>query len=509
MKNTKLILSLFFVAIMAVACNSQNKNKTITIGDVSFNMVYVEGGTFTMGCTDVQDGDCSDSEKPAHVVTLSSYCMGETEVTRALWYAVMDSSFSDTLDGNLPITNITRKECSEFLFKLNKLTGLYFDLPTEAQWEYAARGGNKSKGYMYSGGDCLEKVAWYNANSDGHIHSVKGKSPNELGIYDMSGNVYEYCLDLFGAYSTDSVTDPIGSSFGWGKIRRGGSWEDTANCCRTLFRNGPGKVENSGIGGFRIVLIADNSSNRKRKFERAVTAATSNGSNKFSIMNEVFMSLIYVEGGTFTMGNSDKITDDFSLIDMSAHEVTLSSYFISETEVTQNLWESVMGNNPSYVHGGLLPVENVCYADCMEFVERLSQQTGYHFALPTEAQWEYAARGGSKSQGFKYSGSNIIDSVAWYEDNCRRKANNVKQKNPNELGIYDMSGNVWEWCADWIGDYGTESLTNPSGPATGKNRVVRGGSWFNTKGKCTVFHRSKLEPTYRNPFVGFRVVMIP
>ena len=135
------------------------------------------------------------------------------------------------------------------------------------------------------------------------------------------------------------------------------------------------------------------------------------------------------------------------------HSVTLSSYYMGETEVTQALWKAVMGNNPSRFKGDNLPVENVSWNDCQEFIRKLKQKTGKNFRLPTEAEWEYAARGGKKSNGYKYSGSNNIGSVAWYDDNSSNQIHAVKGKRLNELGLYDMSGNVWEWCSDWYGQY--------------------------------------------------------
>ena len=193
--------------------------------------------------------------------------------------------------------------------------------------------------------------------------------------------------------------------------------------------------------------------------------------------------------------------------DSPVHSVTLSDYYIGETEVTQELWEAVMGSNPSRFKGSQKPVEKVSWNDCKEFITKLNRLTGKNFRLPTEAEWEYAARGGNKSKGYKYSGSNTIGNVAWYRDNSSSATHNVKTKSPNELGIYDMSGNVWEWCEDWKGGYSSGSQTNPAGPSTGSNRVLRGGSWYNFASSCRVSLRSCLGPGYGINYLGLRLCL--
>lgn len=177
--------------------------------------------------------------------------------------------------------------------------------------------------------------------------------------------------------------------------------------------------------------------------------------------------------------------------------------------MTQALWQAVMGSNPSGFKGSNLPVERVSWEDCQAFITKLNQLTGKTFRLPTEAEWEYAARGGAKSRGYKYSGSNNIDDVAWYDDNSDDETHPVKTKAPNELGLYDMSGNVFEWCNDWYGDYSRSAQTNPTGPNTGSFRVYRGGSWVSGAGSCRVSFRNYDYPGYRFNLLGFRLVLVP
>lgn len=229
-------------------------NRTFTVNGVSFTMIAVEGGTFTMGATSEQSGDAWDDENPTHSVTLSSYCIGETEVTQDLWLAVMGSNPSNFKGGNLPVERVSRNDCQEFLRRLNQQTGKTFRLPTEAEWEYAARGGSKSRGYKYSGSNTLEDVAWNNENSNSTTHAVKSKKPNELGLYDMSGNVCEWCHDWYGNYTIRSQTNPIGISYGSSCVVRGGSWYKNATFCRVSNRNSSNPSNRDIHLGLRLVL---------------------------------------------------------------------------------------------------------------------------------------------------------------------------------------------------------------------------------------------------------------
>ena len=223
-------------------------------------------------------------------------------------------------------------------------------------------------------------------------------------------------------------------------------------------------------------------------------------------VNGVSFQMVEVRGGTFTMGATSE-QGDANDDEKPTHEVTLSDYYIGKTEVTQALWEAVMGNNPSYFQGKSLPVENISWNDCKTFIVKLNALTGKTFRMPTEAEWEYAARGGSKSRGYKYSGSGNIDEVAWHKDNSEEKTHEVGTKRPNELGLYDMSGNVWEWCNDWYGDYSSASQTNPKGPDSGANRIGRGGGWWYYARGCRCSIRGDFGPDYRNEFLGLRLCL--
>ena len=223
-------------------------------------------------------------------------------------------------------------------------------------------------------------------------------------------------------------------------------------------------------------------------------------------MGNVSYRMKYVSGGTFTMGATSEMTEPWD-DEKTTHQVTLSSYYIGETEVTQALWKAVMGSNPSYFKGDNLPVETVSWNDCQTFISKLNSLTGKRFRLPTEAEWEFAARGGNQSRHTQYSGSSRIDDVAWYESNSDNKTHPVKTKQPNELGIYDMTGNVWEWCQDWYGSYNSYAQTNPTGASSGSRRVGRGGSWGGSPRCCRSSNRYDSSPDYSIFNLGLRLVL--
>lgn len=225
-------------------------------------------------------------------------------------------------------------------------------------------------------------------------------------------------------------------------------------------------------------------------------------------VNGVWFEMVRVEGGTFRMGaTSEKEEDASDWVVEPVHSVTLSSYYIGKTEVTQALWQAVMGSNPSNIIGADLPVEDVSWDDCQEFIQKLNSLTGRNFRLPTEAEWEFACRGGNKSNGYKYSGSNNLGNVAWYDGNSGNQTHPVATKAPNELGIYDMIGNVGEWCNDWYADYTANTQTNPSGPQSGSYRVHRGCCWYDPAWGCSSLLRIDDEPTFRSNILGLRLAL--
>ncbi|MCL2301992.1 MAG: formylglycine-generating enzyme family protein, partial [Lentimicrobiaceae bacterium] len=216
--------------------------------------------------------------------------------------------------------------------------------------------------------------------------------------------------------------------------------------------------------------------------------------------------LIRVEGGTFTMGCTEEQGGDCRDREYPQHLVTLNSFYIAKYSVTQKQWKAVMGNNPSNVQGDELPVVVVSWEDAQLFITKLNALTGKNYRLPTEAEWEYAARGGNQTKRYKYSGSNDVDEVAWYAGNSLDKIQPVGTKKPNELEIYDMSGNVSDWCNDWYGDYTDAPQINPTGPVRGTHRVIRGGGKSFSASGCRVTYRGLEPPHEHYASVGFRLV---
>ena len=241
-----------------------------------------------------------------------------------------------------------------------------------------------------------------------------------------------------------------------------------------------------------------------RRNNTSHSGSTSSTVSLSAELNKLINNMVYVSGGTFIMGG-DESSDQ-----TPTHSVTLSSYYICKYEVTQALWRAVMGSNPSYFKGDNLPVESVSWNDCQTFINRLNSYTGRNFRLPTEAEWEFAARGGNYSRHYKYSGSNYISDVAWYGDDSGSSGNRthpVGTKQANELSLYDMSGNVWEWCSDWYGSYSSYSQNDPTGPNSGSERVMRGGGRRNGAWNCRSSHRFSNSPGISDCSFGLRLVL--
>ena len=542
-----------------------------------------------MGATAEQLGEAWDNESPAHGVTLDRYYIGQTVVTQALWNVVMGQI--EEFYEDVPRVGKSWSEWQEFIQKLNELTQRQFRMPTEAEWEIAARGGNKGKGCRYAGDNSINAVAWFDLNSGGYLHPVKQKQPNELGLFDMCGNVWEWCSDWYGKYGEAKLTNPQGPSKGTERVCRGSSYNSYSRICRVSCRMGmepEGKDyckvgmrlafdETEGAKGDVAILeqkaqeeeldpgiapvvmppiameenregneLITGETDEKKHIENTANEETSEpnkteikGKKKHMWAVALIVSLAAVavllwltlkndtagdgvvfrvgsanftmkkvEGGRFRMGASP---DDTNAKDWEkpAHNVTLNDYYIGETEVTQELWKSVMGNNPSKIVGDKYPVNNVSWDDCVAFCNELSRKTGRHFRLPTEAEWEYAARGGAKSKGYRFSGSNDLDEVSWDVDNSDSTAHPVKQKLQNELGLYDMTGNAWEICNDLYARYSGRDEVNPQGPSYSEKEanVRRGGGWLNRGNSSRITYRYYTRFGQKNDFLGFRLAV--
>ena len=331
MKKRFLLFSLM-VSLLASVTLAAAETQSYTVNGVTFKMKSVEGGTFTMGATPEQGSEADAVEYPAHQVTLSSFSIGETEVSQALWTAVMGnnpSAFAD--NANNPVEQVSWFDCQLFITKLNELTGMSFRLPTEAEWEFAARGGNRSQGYKYSGSDNIYEVAWFSSNSSSTSHPVATKNANELGIYDMSGNVFEWCLDWNGSYTEDAQTNPTGPSSGSYHISRGGAWQYYNGCCRVAFRSQsyPLDFKHSTIG-LRLAMDGGQSNSQS-------TIEVSTTEINFGVVKEGTD-----KQETFTVTNTGDVDVTFM--------VDASTEFTSWFEVLDNLREFTLTPGESKVY---------------------------------------------------------------------------------------------------------------------------------------------------------------
>lgn len=280
-----------------------------------------------------------------------------------------------------------------------------------------------------------------------------------------------------------------------------GSGDDLYNIAVTAVNTNGEKLAPRAIVG-DVTHVAPNK-NLSIWWQTALDGVTPAGWKIILTVKIDFIPMVFVQGGTFVMGSNDGGSDE-----MPAHSVTVSDFHIGKYEVTQKQWRQIMGSNPSFFKGDNLPVENVSWNDVQEFIAKLNEMSGENYRLPTEAEWEYAARGGKKSKNYTHSGSNNLDEVGWYWDNSGNRTHDVGTKQPNELGIYDMSGNVGEWCNDWydVNYYQTSPSSNPQGANSGRSRVLRGGAWGGDNRYCRVADRGWGAPEYRVNLVGFRLV---
>ncbi len=552
--------SLGFRVALVSTLPVDGENITIPlVDDVKLNLIWIKPGTFIMGSPEYELGRGSDETQ--HQVTLTKgYWLGKYEVTQSQYEALMGENPSKYKGADQPVDSVTWYEAMAFCAKLNALEkaagrlpeGYEYTLPTEAQWEYACRAGTTTA--LNSGKNLsdrlkcpeVDEVGWYNDNSGGYggydssgniigngkTFPVGQKQPNAWGLYDMYGNVGEWCLDWYEEYPTSVMTDPKGADEGTRRVRRGGGWSNYAFYCRSADRYYDWPNYSWLTSGFRVALAPV-------PVSKDVTIPLS---------DDVELDMIWIEPGTFTMGCSPDVEGvdehEYYWWGEDQHKVTLTQgYWLGKYEVTQSQYQAIMGNNPSDKPdengiyrgvGGNHPVYNVSWDDAMEFCAKLTEiekdagrlLAGYEYTLPTEAQWEYACRSGTMTA--LNSGKNLsyigecpeMNEVGWYTYNSGKydshgnltnngKTFPVGQKRPNLRGLYDMHGNVYEWCLDWKGDYPTSSVTDPTGPSTGTRRVIRGGSWSEHVIYCRSASRDSISPSVSDYFYGFRVALAP
>lgn len=467
---------------------------TLSVDGISFELVPVDGGSFSMGET----ADQGVRKNPdIHQVLLDGFAIGAQEVTQELWKAVMGSNPSPKENPAAPVSRVTWEEAVKFTARLAHKTGLPLRLPTEAEWEFAARGGNASLHYRYSG-------------SNEQVGAV-----NELGIKDMSGGVQEWCSDVWqDKTGPDLAINPTGPAEGDDHVARGGSAADPkADCVISTRRKLHAKTK-SGITGLRLAVSTGKPCpqeivdlilhNRVPRDPVTVMKPESFTVNGFTF------KMMPVEGGTFRMGATEEHERLAKEDERPVHEVTLDAFMIGQYEVTGALWKAVMGWLPPRMLADDKPVGNISWYDAQAFIAKLNSLTGRKFRLPTEAEWEYAARGGRKTHAYPFAGSMRSAFVAQCETKDLQ-TRPVGQLAPNELGTYDMSGNAWEMCQDCMGPYSESPQVNPTGPdcsASGPDyRVMRGGSAAAQWDKCRTANRSDNRASYFKSTIGFRLAL--
>jgi formylglycine-generating enzyme required for sulfatase activity len=498
---------------------------------VKLDLILIPAGKFKMGSPESEKG--RDDDEAQHEVTLTKpFYMGKYEVTQEQWEVVMGNNPSKrTIGANLPVTDVSWEDCQEFIKKLNAKTNGGYRLPTEAEWEYACRTGTST---AYSYGD---RLTTSDANINGSsIKAVGSYKPNAFGLYDMHGNVWEWCSDKDGSLQDGEVTDPKGTATGTNRVLRGGSFYSGESSARSSFRLNLSPSARNDIIGFRLArnadLKAEIAPTEPKSDPAEVMSATSNilivpftetkakevqksvakslkkeVEEKEDLGKGIKLDLVLIPAGKFKMGSpeSEKGRDD----DEAQHEVTLTkTFYMGKYEVTQEQWESVMGNNPSSNKGAKLPVTDISWEDCQEFIMKLNAKTNSGYRLPTEAEWEYACRAGTTT-AYSFGDSLTKNDANYFEEGSVRSIKAVGKYKPNTFGLYDLNGNVWEWCEDWKADYPKSAVTDPKGPGTETLGMLRGGSFNDNESEARSSNRFYSTPTNRSNDFGFRLARTP
>ncbi len=484
MNRFGVLFIIFAVAVSTVACRNTAQVKTdpdyemaYSLDGVSFEMVKIPSGNFTMGLS--ADNRRKVTHGIVQPVALDGFVISAEPVSQSLWTVVMGSNPSQVQDPAAPVDMVSWADIQKFLSRLGKLTGKVFSLPTEAQWEYAQKFCH-DKGFT---------------------------------------TVAEWCQDSYDEVPDDATSDDYFKPMNLMVNPAGPKVIDDKVVRTTLERMRVASHTRRTHVGFRLAQVTEDVLDDSIlgplegiSIDREETDALDGVPEKFTV-GDVSFAMVKVRGGQFTMGFN--ITDspylDFTIPDneKNAHPVTLDDYKIGETEVTIGLWLAVMGSVPYLNDAKDLrkPVCNVSWYDCQTFLRKLNSMTGRKFRLPTEAEWEYAARGGAMSRHYGFSGGNEMKTVMWFLDNAGSKPQNVATKKPNELGLYDMSGNVWEWCFDRASEYQSEPAVNPVGAAEGGTRILRGGSCASRWDACRISNRSYMPGKNIKGTFGLRLAL--
>jgi formylglycine-generating enzyme required for sulfatase activity len=572
------------------AAPSQNpvsgKEIAVDLGSgVKLEMILIPAGEFLMGSPDSDKsgrsnrsrskGRNNSDEKPQHRVRFTKpFYLGRYPVTQKQWQAVARNSpnRSRFKGPNNPVDNVSWDDCQAFLGKLNEKfgnDGAKYGLPTEAQWEYACRAGSTTRYYFGDDESMLDEYAWYSKNSGRATHLVGKKTPNAWGLYDIYGNVRQWCADWYDKdyYLASPTDDPKGPDAGSGRVIRGGGWDESARGCRSASRGIGAPLFMIGSLGFRLARVSVEEA--PGSLTHAATQESTEAGGKKPITNSVGMKLTLIPAGEFVMGSqrsSAELATMFAQFEpnpelfdrehpqhrvritrpfyLGAHHVTVGQFlqFVSDagyrTDAEKGAgasgWDAATGKyvfkaeyswrNPGFEQTNEHPVVCVSWNDAVAFCQWLTGKEGKQYRLPTEAEWEYACRAGTTTQYWCGDDPEGLAQVANVADATVKAKLNLKftirgndgytftspvgSFRPNPFGLYDMHGNAWQWCADWYDEryYGASPADDPKGPDFGVYHVLRGGSWDDRPYNPRSAERNWYTPDGRGSDAGFRVV---
>ncbi|MCP4695800.1 MAG: SUMF1/EgtB/PvdO family nonheme iron enzyme [Gammaproteobacteria bacterium] len=470
-------------------------------------MLVLSGGMLKMGDTQAIEGIGENDEKPVHEVTLDAFSIGRYPVTfddyDKFCAATGREKPGDEGWGRSwrPVINVLWEDATAYCKWLSERIGANYRLPTEAEWEYACRAGSETAYFFGEDANQLSYHAWHAGNAEGKTHPVGEKRANAWGLYELSGNVWEWVHDWYAGYSEEAQTNPEGSESGAFRVIRGGSWYYSLRRVRSTSRSRRAPGYCFDYLGFRLARTHPLSSYPFTLSTQAMIHERLKDGTEAPVM-------VYLPGRTFKMGDTQGISRDN---EKTVHKVTLDAFAIGRYPVTfddyDNFCTATKRKKPGDEGWGRSqrPVINVSWEDAAAYCEWLSEQTGAKYRLPTEAEWEYACRAGSETA--YYFGNDGQGEYAWYSENSKGKTHPVGEKSANAWGLYELSGNVWEWVYDWYAGYSGEDQVNPRGPESGSDRVIRGGCWFSDIGNCRSAYRDFWGgPVDRSCYVSFRLV---
>ncbi len=502
----------------------------LTAGPIKPDMVLIPAGSFLMGSKSafLFGADKNPEEKPQRLVKVPSFLMGKTEVTQAQWKSVMGSNPSgfSACGDTCPVENVSWQDAQDFIRMLNRLTGQNYRLPSEAEWEYAARAGTGTEWGFGNDESQLGNYAWHSKNSGGQTHSVGQKMPNAFGLYDLHGNTWEWVNDCWhnnyvGAPTDGSVWTTACPEI-W-RVLRGGSWVDSQSTLRSSARVRNYPYYRDSSLGFRLAIdwtdqFLDTSTPAQRV---SAELAKKPEEDRLAVEGKrvaeerpraglIKPDMALIPGGTFDM---DSYRPGYKR--EASHPVTVRAFFLAKTKVTQGQWKAVMGENPSKFAacGDACPVENVSWNQVHDFIKALNVATGLAYRLPAEAEWEYAARAGTSSSWSFGNDPSAMGDYAWFAANSQGTTHPVATKKPNPWGLFDMHGNLWEMVEDCFHDTYVNAPADGSAwtqaclPQLTAMATRRGGSWDSGP----EYLRSNVNDWYpkdaRSNFLGFRLAL--